>query len=130
MYIMKVTIPKLTIAPQNLLHKCGYIEIRNPHKDNEISYARSLDPGRFYPRFHAYLEERGKELTINLHLDAKKPSYAGTAAHSGEYDGPLIEKEASRIRISAESFIFKAPTAPLGFKKEDSFWKKLFNSFK
>jgi hypothetical protein len=122
---MKLTIPKLGIAPQNFLHKCGYIEIRNPHKDNEISYARSLDPGRFYPRFHAYLDENGKEFTINLHMDAKKPSYAGTAAHSGEYDSPVVEKEAARIKVAAENFIFKAPVAPLGFKKERSLWEKL-----
>jgi len=126
---MKLTIPKLTIASQNLLHKCGYIEIRNPHKDNEISYARSLDPGRFYPRFHAYLEEGGKEFVINLHLDAKKPSYAGTAAHSGEYEGPIIEKEAARIKISAYSFLFKVPSSQLGFKKQESFWNGLKKFF-
>lgn len=126
---MKLTIPKLGIAPKNFLQKCGYIEIRNPHKDNEISYARSLDPGRFYPRFHAYLEEGGKEFIINLHLDAKKPSYAGTSAHSGEYDGPVVEKEAARIRIAANNFLSKAPTAQLGFKKEKSIWGKIAGFF-
>ena len=37
------------------------------------------------------------EIVFDLHLDQKKPSYVGTKAHGGEYDGPTVEKEMSRI---------------------------------
>ena len=87
------------------------MEIRNPHKNNEISYARSLDPGRFYPRFHIYIEEVkprtdsqsefGAGVIFDLHLDQKRPIYEGVTAHSGEYDGEVVEREAERIRKAA-----------------------------
>jgi len=53
-----------------------------------------------YPRFHIYLKENKKtnEITINLHLDQKKPSYKGVSAHSGEYEGKVVEKEIKRIK--------------------------------
>jgi len=60
------------ISPQYFLKKCGYIEIRNPHKNQEVSYARSLDTGRFYPRFHIYLTTEQSKIIMSLHLDAKK----------------------------------------------------------
>ena len=71
---MRFTIPKLSITPQYFLRKCGYIEIQNPHKDFEVSYARSLDPGRFYPRLHVYIEPAVDSTGISIHLDAKKPT--------------------------------------------------------
>ena len=125
---MQFIIAKLNISPKNFIRQCGYIEIQNPHKNNEVSYARSLDPGRFYPRFHAYFKGDLKQITINLHLDAKKPSYEGSTAHSGEYDGPLIEQEASRIKSISEKFsLDQNLNIPLGFKKEKPWWKKLFS---
>ena len=124
---MRLTIPKLNIAAKNFLRQCGYLEIQNPHKNNEISYARSLDPGRFYPRFHIYIEERQKETAINLHLDMKKPSYEGTAAHGGEYNSKITEEESGRIKKNAEQF--KPENyfpASLGFTGKKSWWKRLF----
>lgn len=50
-----------------------------------------------YPRFHLHVKEDGNEFVFNLHLDQKKPSYKGSAGHSGEYDGPIIKEEAKRI---------------------------------
>ncbi len=124
---MRFIIPKLSITPQYFLRKCGYIEIQNPHKDFEISYARSLDPGRFYPRFHVYLEPAENGTGISIHLDAKKPSYEGAAAHSGEYDGPLVESESSRIKNSAGGFPSKtgSTNSKIGFGSEKSWWQKL-----
>lgn len=124
---MRFSLPKLNIAPTNFLRQCGYSKISNPHKNNEISYARGLDPGRFYPRFHAYLEIDSKGTKINLHLDAKKPSYEGTSAHAGEYDGEIIENEAARIKSIAEKFILKSRGGSLGFQKEKSWWRRLFS---
>lgn len=56
-----------------------------------------------YPRFHIYLKknEEGRFL-FNLHLDQKQPSYEGSSAHSGEYSGEIIEKEAERIKKAIE----------------------------
>ena len=65
--------------------------------DKEISVVRKLGIGD-YPRFHLYIKEENKTLVLNLHIDQKKPSYEGSHAHSGEYDGQLIESEAERIK--------------------------------
>ena len=99
---MKIIIPKLSVASKNFLRQCGYAEISNWHKNNEISYVRTLNPGRFYPRFHIYIETNPKQIMLNLHLDAKQPSYEGTSAHGGEYDGEIVEAEASKIKSAAE----------------------------
>lgn len=111
---------------------CGYKEIYNPHKQNEVSYARSLEASRFYPRFHIYIENIINDgIEISLHLDMKKASYEGTAAHSGEYNGDLIEREAQRIKNILDKFTSEktAQYQPLGFKKEKTFWEKALKFF-
>lgn len=80
----------------NLMRQAGY----HPHetgggKAGELSFVRRLNAAD-YPRFHAYVSRETNK--INLHLDQKKPSYEGTVAHSGEYQGELVEKEAERIK--------------------------------
>lgn len=64
----------------------------------ESSYQRRL--GRLvYPRFHVYVNQDSSDLLVlNIHVDMKKTSYEGSHAHSGEYDGPLLEEEAARIQ--------------------------------
>lgn len=126
---MKLALPKLNIAPASFLRQCGYQEIFNPHKQNESSFARGLDRGSFYPRFHIYLEKDSRGFFLNLHLDMKRPSYEGTAAHSGEYSGELVEREAERIKNQAESFVFKNSNQPLGFKKSKSILEKIIDYF-
>ena len=125
---MRFVIPKLAISPTFFLRKCGYIEIQNPHKNNEVSYARSLDPGRFYPRFHVYLEPDKSGFGISIHMDAKKPSYEGSSAHSGEYDGPLVQGEIERIQnISKSHLSGNIPSdRAIGFKNNKSWLQKLF----
>jgi hypothetical protein len=63
----------------------------------EMSFDRALAAGG-WPRFHAYLKEDGETITINLHLDQKRPSYEGAAAHNAEYDGDLTKAEIERIK--------------------------------
>ena len=75
---------------RNLLRKLGYGEQRK--FDGQISYIRRAGSSDF-PRFHAYIEDKDNGLQINLHLDQKGASHEGSHAHSGEYDGPLVEKE-------------------------------------
>lgn len=96
---MRITL-KFSGNVYNLMRQLGY----HPHetereKDGESSFVRRLSSAD-YPRFHAYVS-RGtseQEAVINLHLDQKKPIYRGTSAHSGEYDGELVEREAERIK--------------------------------
>lgn len=66
-------------------------------RDGQVSAVRRVG-GDAYPRYHVYVESPGGRMVINLHLDQKQPSYAGSAAHAGEYDGPLVEAEITRLR--------------------------------
>ena len=52
-----------------------------------------------YPHYHIYAKVENENIIINLHLDKKKPSYEGSAANGGEYDGELVEKEMERIKL-------------------------------
>ena len=80
---------------QTLIRRIGYRPLgRAP--EGELNCVRPL--GSDYPRFHIYLREEGDLFTFNLHLDQKKPSYAGVAAHSGEYDGETVRAEMLRIQ--------------------------------
>ncbi len=127
---MKFQIKKINTSHKNLMRVCGYKEIFNPHKQNEVSYARSLEASRFYPRFHIYINDITEDgVEISLHLDMKKPIYEGTSAHSGEYDGDLVVREAQRVKNIADKFISENTIQyqALGFKKEEKIglWKKM-----
>lgn len=78
-----------------VLRKAGYSYFRDPQSGEESFVAR-LTP-EYYPRFHLYVENDGRQVIFNVHLDQKKPSYGNETMHSGEYDGPIIERELSRI---------------------------------
>lgn len=73
----------------------GYVIIDT--NGNEYNLVRKLT-GQNYPRFHIYLTQSGWDFAFSLHLDQKKPSYEGSHAHSGEYFGPVVEAESTRIR--------------------------------
>ena len=78
-----------------LMRKIGYrFQGRNEEK-SELIFSR---PARGYPRFHIYLKTEGENLTINLHLDQKKPIYKGTPAHSAEYEGRVVKEEVQKIK--------------------------------
>jgi hypothetical protein len=80
----------------NVARQIGYImlEAKSP---NEYNLVRRLSIDN-YPRFHIYVKQRGDHFEFSLHLDQKKPIYKGTHAHNGEYDGPVVEEEADRIK--------------------------------
>mgnify|MGYP000851654680 CR=1 FL=1 len=84
-----------------LMRQCGYGMIQN-RRTGEISFARRLSNG-LYPRFHAYVDTRADGFTVNLHLDQKAPSYGNETAHSGEYDGQVVEAEGERLRRVIEA---------------------------
>ena len=79
----------------SLARKSGYFP--KIGRDQDTSFVRQL-LGMDYPRFHLYVKVEKDGFVFNLHLDQKKPSYEGSHAHSGEYEGELVEKEAERIK--------------------------------
>ncbi len=93
---MKITIENPNTHSRTLLRRAGYAIHQN--REGEVSYVRRIQ-GFDYPRFHIYVnkEEPGKLIEITLHLDEKKPSYEGNTAHSGQYDGSIVEEEYKRI---------------------------------
>jgi len=100
---MKLTVSKkqLSEAPAIWLRRAGYVFIPE-REDGGESFARRLSRD-FYPRFHIYFTEAkdagGADLvTFNLHLDQKKPGYAGYNRHNAEYDGEVVEQELARLK--------------------------------
>lgn len=114
---------KLADNPRNLLRDCGYQEIHD-RKTGKNSFVRRLR-GDFYPRFHVYIAKAQPELLeISMHLDMKRPVYEGFTAHSGEYDGELVENEAARMKeiiINAKPPVTEEP-------EKKSFLGKLFGT--
>lgn len=79
-----------------LMSHCGY------HAEvgyrGEVAYARRISTLRF-PRFHAYvIRSTPHQLSLRVHLDQKRPSYAGNHAHAAEYEGLVLQTEAARLR--------------------------------
>lgn len=79
----------------SLMRKLGYHFINKDEGTSEYNFIR---PFRSYPRFHIYLKVENENLIFNLHLDQKRPIYKGTIAHSGEYDGEVVEKEVKKVK--------------------------------
>lgn len=91
---MRFILPKSTRDNvHNLMRRMGYHYQGSSGED--LSFVR---PPRAYPRFHIYLREEKDNLAINLHFDQRRPSYKGTAAHGGEYEGEIVENEIIRIK--------------------------------
>lgn len=89
---MRCRLPLARVGnPRVFFSRLGY------HAERNGSYAARVGGGQF-PRFHAYLEVQGQDVLVNLHLDAKAPTYQGTSAHAGEYDGEVVEREIARIQ--------------------------------
>ncbi len=85
----------------SLIRRAGYSP--TPYSfavENNFNFVRPLAGRRGYPRFHIYVKEDEEKMAylFSLHLDQKKVSYSGHSAHSGEYDGEIVEREAERIK--------------------------------
>lgn len=82
-----------------LLRKLGYRFQGKDEETLELIFVRRLERDD-YPRFHLYLKENSEtqEITFNLHLDQRRTVYNGTVAHFADYEGPLVQKEAKRIK--------------------------------
>jgi len=96
-----LSLQQLGQAPEIWLRSAGYNFIPE-REDGQASFARRLTRD-FYPRFHIYFtsakDSAGQEfITFNLHLDQKKPGYAGYSRHNAEYDGEVVEREIERLK--------------------------------
>lgn len=97
---MKFILPKPEKNILNLVRDLGYVLKFN--QKGEFNCVKTIT-GMSYPRFHLFIEERNDNLIFKLHLDQKKPSYTGSSAHSGEYEGEIIKREAERIKNIAQN---------------------------
>lgn len=91
MMIMRINIKKEYLK-ENInafMRRAGYV----PHRD---SFVRVLGAGGF-PRLHVYVHDEPERYVLNLHIDQKRPSYGEETAHSGDYEGPVLDQEADRI---------------------------------
>ena len=82
------------------MRSAGYHYEGADQKTKEFKFYRSVSDNLF-PRFHIYgFLDKSKTLSLSMHLDQKAPVYQGSTAHSGDYEGEVIEKEAARIKQS------------------------------
>ncbi len=109
---------------RNFLRKCSYSEFVDPY-NQKTSYTKRFSRD-YYPRFHLYINEKDGKFILNLHLDQKKPSYAGSHAHNAHYFGGIVEKDAPRIKGLIKNQLDNQSQEP---KKEEKkgFFAKLFS---
>lgn len=106
------------------MRRAGYGE--KPGFKGQMSYTRRIH-GAPFPRLHGYIEERGGGIEINLHLDQKEHTYEGSHAHSGEYEGAVVEREMGRLTTFIRSLISGAASKPpTPSKPSGGFWSSLF----
>ena len=93
---LEINKSKLNNTYAYILQRAGYKHIVDRNTGKE-SYVKVLGKTG-YPRFHLYFEEDDDKIVFNLHVDQKRPSYKNQKAHSGEYDGSVVEEEFKRIK--------------------------------
>lgn len=81
----------------SLMRKVGYQFQEENKIESELIFSRLLGTNR-YPKFHLFVKTKDTNLIFNLHLDQKRPIYKGSHAHSAEYEGEVLEREAERIK--------------------------------
>ena len=97
---MRIEIKNLQENPLNALRRLGYSFQRK--EGDEMSFVRAFSSSG-YPRFHMYVKMNGADMTINIHLDAKKETYGEKTRHHGEYENEgLLAEEIKRIKASLE----------------------------
>ena len=118
---MKIILQNLKDNARTLIRRAGYSEHYDT-RSQQTSYARRLGTGIF-PKFHVYLAEQAGGVEVSIHIDQKQPSYGSGHMHSGDYDGPLIERELERIKQSFENAAVPEPEEP---EQKKGFFGKLF----
>ena len=118
---MKITVQLPGENALNFMRRAGYGYQKEG--SSEVAFTRRVS-GSPFPRYHAYTQQDGARITVNLHIDQKETTYQGGRAHSGEYDGPLITEECNRLRAFAVATPPIAPPNPPEPKR--GFFGKLF----
>lgn len=77
------------------MRSCGYKHITDKNTGKE-SFVKKLS-AQGYPRFHAYLVQNAKEVTVDLHLDQTKTLYSGQTAHRADYESKEVQNELLNI---------------------------------
>lgn len=89
---MKFILKQKAVNPLQFFRSLGYHPDRKPE-----AFIRRVG-GNDFPRFHIYFKTLIDGLELNIHLDQKNACYAGSTAHSGDYDGEVLEQEIERIK--------------------------------
>lgn len=98
---MQIHLPKNShINFLDFMRRLGYASFVHP-KNGLINFQKRVGSDQ-YPRFHVYINEKGDEKTLTLHLDQKRASYENHNAHNAEYDGGLVDDEFTRIKSALE----------------------------
>lgn len=90
---------RITLTQYNLptmMRSAGYRPEGDDERTGDLKFTKTIT-GTPFPKFHIYCKVDDDNAVCNLHLDQKRPSYGGSSAHSGEYDGVLVENEVDRI---------------------------------
>jgi len=90
---MKFIIKNNRDNPLTLMRRIGYA----PHSKSQ-SFVRRLTSEDF-PRFHVYMGDTGNGWEVSLHLDQRGACYDNQTAHSGDYEGKILEEEKQRIIV-------------------------------
>ena len=124
---MKIFLPfDFKENPRNFMRRAGYAIFDDPNT-GKTSYVRRLT-GDFYPRFHAYFEQdNDNRQLISLQLDQKKPSYSGSSAHSGEYEGGVVGQEVRRIQGLIKNQLDNQAQSQRSEDDKKGFWQKFFH---
>lgn len=102
---MQFEINNIQKTINHIMRQIGYVSAYFQN-GGEFSMVKKIGVND-YPRFHLYIKEHGEGLAFSLHLDQKRPSYPARAshaggegwhAHSGDYEGVVVEREAERIK--------------------------------
>ncbi|PIP27850.1 MAG: hypothetical protein COX29_04135 [Candidatus Moranbacteria bacterium CG23_combo_of_CG06-09_8_20_14_all_35_22] len=108
---MQLEIKNISSSPANLLRRAGYLfqrqesdpastrgDDRSSTRGGEMSFVRPFSASG-YPRFHMYVKVNGANMTINIHLDAKKETYGEGTRHHGEYENEgVLAEEVRRLK--------------------------------
>lgn len=112
------------MSGHEVMQRFGYHYLYD-QRSGKDSYSKRLYR-EHYPRFHVYLNDADGKITFSMHLDQKQASYQGTARHSGEYEGPLVEAEIGNLKRFIVGLVQQSRPKPIQEVKEKKPWWRLF----
>ncbi|MCX6791338.1 MAG: hypothetical protein NTV62_04115 [Candidatus Gribaldobacteria bacterium] len=81
-----------------ILKQARYQFMGKDARTKQLIFIRTINQ-KPYPRFHLFTNSNNNvQIQATLHMDQVKPTFEGTTAHNADYDGALVEAEATRIQ--------------------------------